>query len=104
MSNIGVDASSASEISQRYNVLVYSLYAVGVGRSGRSSFDLDIGLSGLMKVANETGVVLFSRYIAARQLKPHLERFQKMLNNQCYLVFHAVSQKESWFTAGQCPD
>ena len=32
--------NSASEISQRYNVIVYSLYAVGVGRAARSSWDL----------------------------------------------------------------
>jgi len=47
MPTISVDATSASEISQRYNVLVFSLYSPGVGRAGRSSWDLDLGLSGL---------------------------------------------------------
>ena len=96
MPTMSVDASSASEISQRYNVLVYSVYAVGVGRSGRSSWDLDIGLSGLTKLANETGGECFS--LGTSQLvsfKPYLERFQKMLNNQYYLVFQAVSQKKA---------
>ena len=37
MPTISIDATSASEISQRYNVLVYSIYGVGVGRAGRSS-------------------------------------------------------------------
>jgi hypothetical protein len=44
MPTMSVDATSASEISQRYNVIVYSLYAVGVGRAGRSSWDLQLGL------------------------------------------------------------
>ena len=45
MPTISVDASSASEISQRYNVIVYPLYAAGVGRAGRSSWDLQVGLA-----------------------------------------------------------
>lgn len=98
MPTLSVDASSASEISQRYNVLVYSVYAVGVGRTGRSSWDLDLGLSGLTKLANETGGECFS--LGTSQLvsfKPYLERFQKMLNNQYYLVFQAVPQKKAGF-------
>jgi hypothetical protein len=98
MPTLSVDANSASEISQRYNVLVYSVYAVGVGRTGRSSWDLDLGLSGLAKLANETGGECFS--LGTSQLvsfKPYLERFHKMLNNQYYLVFQAVSQKKAGF-------
>ncbi|HEY6301445.1 MAG TPA: hypothetical protein VIX14_00130 [Terriglobales bacterium] len=86
MPSISVDASSASEISQRYNVLVYSVYAVGVGRAGRSSCDPQLGLSGLTKIADETGGECFS--LGTSQLvsfKPYLERFQRMLNNQYYL-------------------
>jgi hypothetical protein len=51
MPTVSTDATSASEISQRYNVLVSSVYAIGVGRAGRSSWDLQNGLSGLTKVA-----------------------------------------------------
>ena len=39
MPTMSPDVNSASEISQRYNVIVYSLYAVGVGRAARSSWD-----------------------------------------------------------------
>jgi len=98
MPTISVDASSASETSQRYNVLVYSVYAVGVGRTGRSSWDLEVGLSGLSKLANETGGECFS--LGTSQLvtfKPYLERFQKMLNSQYYLVFQAVPKKKAGF-------
>jgi hypothetical protein len=98
MPTLSVDASSASEISQRYNVLVYSVYAVSVGRTGRSSWDLDVGLSGLTKLANETGGECFS--LGTSQLvsfRPYLERFQKMLNSQYYLVFQAAPQKKAGF-------
>ena len=40
MPTMSPDVNSASEISQRYNVIVYTLYAVGVGRAARSSWDL----------------------------------------------------------------
>jgi hypothetical protein len=96
MPTISTDATSASEASQRYNVLVYSLYATGVGRAGRSSWDLQLGLSGLTKIAEETGGECFS--LGTSQLvsfKPYLERFQKMLANQYYVVFQAVPRKNA---------
>lgn len=98
MPTISTDATSASEISQRYNVLVYSIYAVGVGRAGRSSWDLQLGLSGLTKIADETGGECFS--LGTSQLvsfKPHLDRFQKMLSNQYYVVFLATKGKKAGF-------
>ena len=98
MPTISPDATSASEISQRYNVLVFSLYAVGVGRGGRSSWDLQVGLSGLTKLADETGGECFS--LGTSQLvsfKPHLERLQKMLANQYYVVFQAVPRNKAGF-------
>ncbi|HET6180950.1 MAG TPA: hypothetical protein VFE61_28785 [Candidatus Sulfotelmatobacter sp.] len=98
MPTISQDATSASEASQRYNVLVYSLYAAGVGRAGRSSWDLQLGLSGLSKIAEETGGEVFS--LGTSQLvsfKPHLDNFQKMLGNQYYVVFQAVPKKKAGF-------
>jgi hypothetical protein len=95
MPTISVDATSASEISQRYNVLIYSVYAMGVGRAGRSSWDLEVGLSGLTKVAEETGGECFS--LGTSQLvsfKPYIDRFQRMLNNQYYVVFQAIPKKK----------
>ena len=98
MPTISIDAPSASEISQRYSVLVHSMYAPGVGRVGRSSLDLQIGLSGLSRIAEETGGECFS--LGTSQLvsfKPHLERLQKMLSSQYYLVFQAVPGKKAGF-------
>ena len=96
MPTISADATSASEISQRFNVLVYSLYATGVGRAGRSGWDLQTGLSGLSKIAEETGGECFS--LGTSQLvsfKPYLERFQKLLSNQSYVVFLAEPRKQA---------
>jgi hypothetical protein len=93
---MSVDASSASEISQRYNVILYSLYAVGVGRAGRSSWDLQLGLGGLSKISEETGGECYSLGTSNPvSFKPYLERFQQTLNNQYYLVFLAIPKKKA---------
>ena len=95
MPTISIDANSASEISQRYNVLVYPVYSPGVGRAGRSSWDLQTGLSGLTKIANETGGECFSLGTSnAVSFKPYMDRLQKLLNNQYYLVFNAIAGQE----------
>jgi len=91
MPQISVDASSASEISQRYNVIVYSIYGVGVGRAGRSEWDLQLALGGLTKIADETGGECFS--MSTTQLvsfKPYLDRLANYLNNQYFLEFAGV--------------
>lgn len=96
MPTISTDATSASEISQRYNVIVHSLYAVGVGRAGRSSWDLQLGLGGLSKIADETGGECYSLGTSnVVSFKPYLERFQKTLDNQYYLVFLATPKKSA---------
>jgi hypothetical protein len=96
MPTMSVDATPASEISQRYNVIVYSLYAVGVGRAGRSSWDLQLGLGGLTKIAEETGGECYSLGTSSLvSFKPYLERFQKSLDNQYYLVFLAIPKKKA---------
>jgi len=96
MPQISVDASSASEISQRYNVIVFSLYAAGVGRAGRSAWDIDLGLGGLSKIAEETGGECYSLGTSNLiSFKPYLERFQRTLDNQYYLVFLAQPKKKA---------
>jgi hypothetical protein len=95
MPTISADATSASEISQRYNVHVHSIYSPGVGRSGRSSWDLQIGLSGLSKLADETGGECFSLGTSNPvSFKPYLERLQRHFASQYYLVFLAVPKKK----------
>ena len=88
MPTISVDADSASEISQRYNVIFNAIYSPGIGRAARSSWDLDLGLSGLAKIADEAGGECYSLGTSNPVgFKPYLDRFQKNLNNQYYLVF-----------------
>jgi hypothetical protein len=96
MPTISTDATSASEISQRYNVIVHSLYVAGVGRAGRSSWDLQMGLSGLSKIADETGGECYSLGTSNLvSFRPYLERFQRTLDNQYYLVFLAIPKKNA---------
>jgi hypothetical protein len=96
MPTMSPDVTSASEISQRYNVLVYSIYATGVGRAARSSWDLQVGLSGLTKLADETGGDCFSLGTSNLvSFKPSLESLQKRFDNQYYVVFQAIPQKKA---------
>ncbi len=98
MPTVSTDATSASEVSQRYNILVFSIYAVGVGRAGRSAWDLQMGLSGLSKLADETGGECFSLGTSQPvSFKPYLESFGRMLSNQYYVVFEAGPQKKAGF-------
>jgi hypothetical protein len=96
MPTISQDATIASEISQKLNVLVYSIFAVGVGRAGRTEWDMNLGISGLTKIADETGGECFS--LGNRNLvsfKPYLDQFQKLIDNQYYLVFAASAKKKA---------
>jgi hypothetical protein len=98
MPTISQDATSASEISQRYNVIVHSIYSPGVGRAGRSSWDLQLGLGGLTKIADETGGECYSLGTSPLvSFKPYLEQLQRALDNQYYLVFLAIPKKKAGF-------
>jgi hypothetical protein len=98
MPTISVDATSASDISQRYNVLVYTIYAKGIAQTGRSSWDLQTGLSGLTKISDETGGQNYSLGTSSLvSFKPYLDKLQKLLSNQYYLVFLATPRKKAGF-------
>lgn len=95
MPTISVDAASASETSQRYNVIVNAIYAKGVAQVGRSSWDLQLGLSGLSKIADETGGQTYSINTSNLvSFKPYLDNFQRLLANQYFLVFLAKPKKK----------
>jgi hypothetical protein len=77
-------------------VLVYSLYAAGVGRAARSAWEMELGLAGLSQIADESGGECFS--LGTSQLvsfQPYLDNLQKMLSNQYYVVFEAVPRKKA---------
>jgi hypothetical protein len=95
MPTMSPDVNSASEICQRYNVLVYSFYATSVGRAARSSWDQQLGLSGLSKLSDETGGDVFSLGISNLvSFKPYLDRLQRYFDNQYYAVFQAIPRKK----------
>jgi len=92
------DVNSASEVSQRHNVLVYSMYAVSVGRTGGNLRNAQIGLSGLNKLADETGGRCFSLGTSSLvSFKPYLERLQKNFDNQYYVDFEVIPGKKEGF-------
>jgi hypothetical protein len=95
MATISPDADSASRNSQRYGVIVHSIYAPGAGRLGRNAWEAQLGQSGIAKIADETGGEYFALGTQnALSFKPYLDRLQKIFNSQYYLVFQAVPKKK----------
>lgn len=96
MSTISPDADTASSTSQRYGVIVHSIYATGVGRIGRNMWEAQIGQGGVAKIADETGGEYFALGTQnAVSFKPYLDRLQRIFDNQYYLVFGALPGKKS---------
>jgi hypothetical protein len=96
MPTVSLDADTASNASQRYKVIVHSIYATGIGRLGRNSWEAQLGQSGIAKIADETGGEYFA--LGTQNLisfKPYLDRLQKIFENQYYLVFPATPQKKA---------
>ena len=96
MPSMSVDADPASSAAQRYGVIVHGIYATGVGRAGRNSWEVQLGQAGVGQVSEESGGEYFS--LGNQNLisfKPSLDRLQQVLNNQYYLVFQATPKKKS---------
>jgi hypothetical protein len=95
MPTISPDADTASTNSQRYGVIVHSIYATGAGRLGRNAWEAQLGQSGIAKIADETGGEYYALGTQnAVSFKPYLERLQKVFDNQYYLVFQTVPGKK----------
>jgi hypothetical protein len=96
MSTISPDADTASMTAQRYGVIVHGIYATGVGRAGRNAWEAQLGQGGVGKIADETGGEYFSLGTQNLvSLKPYLDRLQRVLDNQYYLVFGAVPKNKA---------
>ena len=96
MPMISVDADSASQVSQRYGVIIHGIYATGVGRVGRNAWEAQLGQSGIAKIADETGGEYYS--LGTQNLvsfKPYLDRLRRVFDNQYYLVFEATPRKKA---------
>lgn len=96
ISTMSPDADSASTAAQRYGVIVHGIYATGVGRAGRNAWEAQLGQAGIGKVADESGGEYYS--LGTQNLvsfKPFLDRLQRVLDNQYYLVFGAVPRNKA---------
>ena len=92
---ISVDADTASIASQRYGVIVYSIYSPGIGRLGRNAWEAQLGQAGVAKIADETGGEYFALGTQNPvSFKPYLDRLQRIFSNQYFLVFRAVPGKK----------
>jgi hypothetical protein len=95
MPTISSDADTASNASQRYGVIVHSIYATGVGRLSRNAWEAQLGQGGIAKITDETGGEYFALGTQnAVSFKPYLERLQKILENQYFLVFQVPTQNK----------
>jgi hypothetical protein len=95
MPTISSDADTASNASQRYGVIVHSIYSPGVGRLGRNAWEAQLGQSGVAKIADETGGEYFALGTQSPvSFKPYLDRLQRIFNNQYFLVFQALPRKK----------
>jgi hypothetical protein len=96
MPYISPDVDSASDAAQRYGVIVHSIYTVGVGHVGRNFYTVTNGQNSMAKLADETGgESFFLGTQNAVSFKPYLERLQRILDNQYYLVFVAKPDKKA---------
>jgi len=96
LGSISTDATTASETSQRYGVIVHGIYATGVGRAGRNAWEAQLGQSGVSKIADETGGEYFALGITPPlSFEPYLKRLQQIFDNQYYLVFRAIPGKKA---------
>lgn len=95
MPTISSDADTASQASQRYGVIVHSIYATGVGRMSRNSWEAQLGQGGIAKITDETGGEYFALGTQnAVSFKPYLQRLQKILENQYFLVFQVAPRNK----------
>ena len=95
MPTISSDADTVSNVSQRYGVIVHSIYATGVGRLGRNSWEAQLGQGGIAKITEETGGEYFALGTQnAVSFKPYLDRLQKIFGNQYFLVFQVTPRKK----------
>jgi hypothetical protein len=96
MSTISPDADRASNTSQRYGVIVHSIYSPGVGRMGRNMWEAQLGQGGVAKIADETGGEFFALGTQNPvSFKPYLDRLQIIFDNQYFLVFQAAPKSKA---------
>ncbi len=90
------DVDSASRAAQRSGVIVYSIYAQGVGYAGRSFWAATTGQSGISQISEETGGESFILSVQnVPSFAPYFNTIQRMLNNQYFLIFQVTPLKKA---------
>jgi hypothetical protein len=90
------DVDGASRTAQMAGVIVFSIYAQGVGSAGRSFWEASTGQSGISQISSETGgesFILGTQNVPSFQ--PYLDTIQRRLNNQYFLLFQATPLKKA---------
>lgn len=96
MPYISPDVDRASREAQKAGVIVHSIYTRGVGHVGRNFYEINNGQNGISKLADETGGESFMLGTQnAISFKPYMDRLQKILDNQYFLVFRASPGKKA---------
>jgi hypothetical protein len=94
--NQSPDVDSTSRAAQRSGVIVYSIYAQGVGSSGRSYWAATTGQSGISQISEETGGESFILGVQnVPSFAPYFATIQRMLNNQYFLIFQVTPLKKA---------
>jgi VWFA-related protein len=88
-----VDA--AIEQAQKAGVLIYAIYATGVGHYGHSVFRMNWGQNYLSEMAEETGgEAYFLGFETPVSFAPYLDDLSQRLTHQYLLVFQARPEKK----------
>jgi hypothetical protein len=86
----------AIEQAQTAGVIVYTIYASGVGRAGRSFWSVNWGQNYLSRIAEETGgEAYFLGYSTPLSFGPYLDEVSQHLNHQYLLTFLAKPGKKA---------
>jgi hypothetical protein len=94
--NMSPDVDAASRAAQKAGVIVYSIYAQGVGSAGRNYWEATIGQSGISQISDETGGESFILGVQnVPSFQPYFGSIQRMLNSQYFLVFQVTPLKKA---------
>jgi hypothetical protein len=83
------------EQAQKAGIIIYAIYATGVGHYGHSLFRMNWGQNYLSEVAQETGgEAYFLGYETPVSFAPYLDDISRRLNHQYLLVLLAKPEKK----------
>ncbi|MGB7280628.1 MAG: hypothetical protein WBE13_00090 [Candidatus Acidiferrum sp.] len=86
---------TAIEQAQKAGIIVYAIYATGVGHYGHSLFRMNWGQNYLSEMAEETGGdAYFLGYETPVSFGPYLDDISQRLTHQYLLVFQAKPEKK----------